>query len=419
MGIFLVHSLLRGLANRDGIRELVNRFHELPTDLERYFEHMMDTIEPVYQVQTARVFKIMVAAGSSLPLISFHFLDQEFYDSSYSVTGGISPFTDQELEEISNDVTWKLNARCRDLLHVTSDLSEPEGSFFRYRLGFLHRTVMDYLQTSHIDDVLTTRCGPEFRPTTVLCKIFLAQSRALSPVDEIARRSAILGTLYYARRTEEVLGNSETGILNALEMYTATDEWPSIIGPVEPPEALVSPVTFKIAVVMCGLSTYVRESLSSSVTWRQEGHKLLHSSLHSRVIIENELDFTTKVLPEVDVQMVNCLMDSGISPNQEIPHKFGPQTIWCEFLFRLERESRPYPSDRPQVKMKNSAEICKLIILHGACRIVERRNFQGAIVRRDAVEIFSNIFSPVEADILSTYFAAEQRKEKSKGCCVM
>jgi hypothetical protein len=79
-GVFLwvflvVRSLLKGLRNVHGISDLRRRLQELPGELEQYFEHMLNSVEKVYQQKTARVFKIMVAAGSRLPIFAFHVLD--------------------------------------------------------------------------------------------------------------------------------------------------------------------------------------------------------------------------------------------------------------------------------------------------------------------------------------------------------
>lgn len=74
-GVFLwvylvIRSLLRGLANRDEIRDLQQRLDELPSDLEEYFELMMSRIENVYRTRTARIFQTLIVAEGSLPLIA-------------------------------------------------------------------------------------------------------------------------------------------------------------------------------------------------------------------------------------------------------------------------------------------------------------------------------------------------------------
>ncbi len=57
-GVFLwvtlvVRSLLKGLRNADRISDLQRRLQEFPETLEKYFSHMIASIEPVYREQTA------------------------------------------------------------------------------------------------------------------------------------------------------------------------------------------------------------------------------------------------------------------------------------------------------------------------------------------------------------------------------
>jgi hypothetical protein len=117
-GVFLwvylvVRSLLRGLTNSDDISDLEARLAELPGHLEAYFKHMLNTIEDVYQPQTARTFRIMACGGSNLPLMALHFIDQERKDPNYALRRGLQPISRAELAEIVRTKTRQLNARCK------------------------------------------------------------------------------------------------------------------------------------------------------------------------------------------------------------------------------------------------------------------------------------------------------------------
>lgn len=56
---------------------------------------------------------------------------------------------------------------CRDLLEITagqvSSDSRPDP-IFQFQVGFLHRTVRDFLITSAMQTNLKTRAGIDFRP---------------------------------------------------------------------------------------------------------------------------------------------------------------------------------------------------------------------------------------------------------------
>jgi hypothetical protein len=76
----------------------------------------------------------------------------------------------------------QLNARCRDLVEVTEDKDEP--FFFRYGVCFLHRTVMDFLRTTEMETLMTSRAGVGFSPNLALCRAYLAQAKTLPAVCE-------------------------------------------------------------------------------------------------------------------------------------------------------------------------------------------------------------------------------------------
>jgi len=46
---FVVRSLREGLTNGDSIERLEARLQRIPTDLEKFFEHILDQVDDVYQ----------------------------------------------------------------------------------------------------------------------------------------------------------------------------------------------------------------------------------------------------------------------------------------------------------------------------------------------------------------------------------
>ena len=62
-GVFLwvflvVRSLLRGLTEEDDIAMLQKRLRQLPTDLERFFQQILDSVDDVYQEYTLSLIHI-------------------------------------------------------------------------------------------------------------------------------------------------------------------------------------------------------------------------------------------------------------------------------------------------------------------------------------------------------------------------
>ena len=71
-----------------------------------------------------------------------------------------------------------VNARCKDLLEVTTN--EDDGdTFFKYKVDFMHRIVRDFLMTKSILSLLRGRTAAGFNPRTSLCRMLLAQIKVL------------------------------------------------------------------------------------------------------------------------------------------------------------------------------------------------------------------------------------------------
>ncbi|KAF2111502.1 hypothetical protein BDV96DRAFT_184131 [Lophiotrema nucula] len=78
--VFLVtKSILHGLTNADRISDLQRRISLLPDTLEKYFRHILDTVEEVYRGQTAKALRYALHAPPTgpIPLIVFSYLDEE------------------------------------------------------------------------------------------------------------------------------------------------------------------------------------------------------------------------------------------------------------------------------------------------------------------------------------------------------
>lgn len=226
-GVFLwvflvVRSLLRGLRNEDGISDLIRRLRELPSDLREYFDRMFMTIEDVYRKRTARLFLTMAHASTTFPVITFYFMD--LGDGSYSrePLRFLKDWPDVDLDEAEVLGTKKrqLIAQCKDLIFITP---EPgAGVLFSERVGFLHRTVIDFLHTVDVRSKLLQLAGPEFNPNKVLLEANLGQ---LSSLIHLHGRTYIhphlqqwiLGSLYYAYLIEISSGVPETDALDELE----------------------------------------------------------------------------------------------------------------------------------------------------------------------------------------------------------
>ncbi|KAL3454592.1 hypothetical protein BJX65DRAFT_301228 [Aspergillus insuetus] len=178
-GVFLwvylvVDSLLRGQEEGDDIRDMRRRLDALPDDLEEFFKRILSTVDKVYREQTAKIFLVMVQAKEQLPILAFHYLEQEETKQEYATELDAAVLSSSDFGAYAERMKRRINARCRDLLEIT-----PNSALgFRYHVDFLHRTVRDFfLETPVLDDFLKPDTKASFDPLLSLCRIMLALTK--------------------------------------------------------------------------------------------------------------------------------------------------------------------------------------------------------------------------------------------------
>ncbi|KAI0545230.1 hypothetical protein F4679DRAFT_485867 [Xylaria curta] len=169
-GVFLwvsiVTKLLReGLTNDDSSADLLRRLEQFPTDLEPFFKHMLDTVEPFYHHKMSGSLQIAIASRAPLlyPFYSYH--ENEYDDGDYALKlkakkTALQPLT---LTRIHRKVVRRLDGHCKGLLEV--------GDSY---VTFLHRTVADFLKTREMRDYLIEKGLPTFNPKLAILKASLA-----------------------------------------------------------------------------------------------------------------------------------------------------------------------------------------------------------------------------------------------------
>lgn len=230
-GVFLwvylvVRSLLRGLRNEDDLSDLGRRMKALPPDLGDYFRRMLDEIEPVYRHRTARLFLTLSVARTSLPVLTFFFLDFDdvaVRDRSNTVKSlGNWPQVDERYLEALETKKRQLIAQCKDIIHITpGKVSAPV--LFGETVGFLHRTVYDFINTEDTYRHLEKLAGSSFFPKKPLFNANLGQVKAMIHLSARTYikphlNSWILGTLFYAYELDvETIGSQRNDIFQGLD----------------------------------------------------------------------------------------------------------------------------------------------------------------------------------------------------------
>ncbi|KAF2815302.1 uncharacterized protein BDZ99DRAFT_356608, partial [Mytilinidion resinicola] len=142
--VFLVTKSLRdGLTNGDTMQDLRKRLESLPTDLERFFKHMLEVVDPIYYEKMASFLSIAVNAKQPLHFLIYSMHEYEHDDEEFAVTMPVSELSQAELDALQDECRRRVNARCGGLLSI-------KGAF----VEFLHRTVRDFLFTREMSDYL-------------------------------------------------------------------------------------------------------------------------------------------------------------------------------------------------------------------------------------------------------------------------
>ncbi len=467
-GIFLwvylvVRSLIRALVNRDKMKDLRRRLNDLPTELEKYFELMLDTIEPIYQRQNARVFRVMLASMHALPIVAFDFINQEQSNPDAGIGTRLTPWSAGIISSVIDQQQRQLNAICRDLIHITKDPVEP--SFSAVKVGFLHRTVMDFLRTSPMEKLLEKRSGERFDPNMSLCETYWAMYRvhpfaSQCTVDSICKREHLIaGTLHYARELERQSERYTTCVLDDMNREIPPTVWQKVTRD-------SNCKSFFDVAVRFDLQLYVAMQLR-----QMEGEQiatLLRQSLRAELSVENDDAFEFTRTDQIGLPMLQCLLENGADPNAELDRTITAcqdepldddnekqdfiddvghdllerdlsRSVWADYLMALQlrvtmqKHAMIQPDwdmnlylqpKKPQKMLELSFEACELLISSHAHRDYHARTCSFAKEKQylRADDALTEIF-PDEAGVLIKLFdkmeGKPEEEPKESFCTVM
>jgi hypothetical protein len=343
--VLVVRDLLRGMSNDDTVTVLQKRLHSLPPTLEEYFQLMLDRIDTVYQEQTAQIIFIMLEAEQPPTLMSLAFLDE--YQRQDAIQSLLHAKSNMELEALCAKTRTRVKARCCDILEVTT--MTPGGNYFdQPRVVFLHRTVRDFVLTSHIQKQLRDQLRTPFDPHAYFCEALLLQTKVLPSYmycrSKIYTLAPIVhdfmfyshsieksGTLLDLAKLDEMELVLECHVSEAEihldDMRNPERTWPqttaSTFSPIADRIHYAPPgqIVFQAA-IQFGFLEYVKRRLSQKA-------KLVKGT-HYFVPLYTALAYPATEERRVDRNMVKLLLDHGASPFQCVPETGG--TVWSSAL---------------------------------------------------------------------------------------
>ena len=370
-GVFLwvhlvVRSLRDGFVNRDSMTMLLKRLRTLPTDLEPFFEHILRSVDKVYQQRLAQMFQVALTAEAPLPLLLYSFIDEEDPDFAIKL-----PHTQMSTEEINSrqkEMQWRLNGRTRGLLEV-SHIPKSDG-YLSYKVDFLHRTVRDFLMSKDIQIMLNTNLIGTYSASIAIARAILAEIKAYRQVQDcncaresrpgFRRREECSRSQehsYYRERMDEVArhvrheeiatGHSDIALLDELERAERTRSG----------RFLSNSDSFYKYVVMMNLVKFVDHKLKQSPELKHIADPLLEIALM-------DTSQSVEIAPD-PMEMISMLLSHRCDPNQ----KSGESTVFRKFIAMLPdlgyRAMMQVPPDDPKSWSLWTKKL-ELLIVNGA-----------------------------------------------------
>jgi len=385
--VFLVIRQLReGLTNGDSFSDLRARLEAMPTDLDRFFKQILESVDPFYHMKMAETLRIALDSPIMLHTVLYAFQDLEYEDGRYALKPFHTYFprgNDGMLDAngIMNKVRRQLNGRSKGLLEAGK----------RGVTAFLHRTVRDFLKTPEMEEFLVSRSRPDFVPTLSLARaqavlvkaVFEGYSFRLTPKSDPLANSGLWSSIQKSTimnlfrclcnvtrtRAEEDRSQWVSELLDELENYFQTRTTSA-----EELERKRKHSNLKIKVrsdrgtwlllLLCyGPEDYVVNKIRGD--W--DGYITLTDVLllertdsRMRTLYEDYWDEGTRL------SALRCLLDAGRDPNERLygnDDSTGPHTtVWSHFMLH----TRPDPHSRSVQPLKLFSTVISLLLDHGA-----------------------------------------------------
>ncbi|KAK0610908.1 hypothetical protein B0T14DRAFT_570839 [Immersiella caudata] len=308
--VFLVTKLLReGLTNYDTFRELQKRLDTFPSDLEPFFMQIIKSVPDFYREKMAEALKIALADPEPLEALIYSFHDMEDFDLPTADT----------FNSRREHVAKRLNGRCRGLLEMN-----PMG-----QIGFLHRTVADFLRTRDMSTFLNENTTPNFAPNMEVLQHYASLIRAAAYDDRVELSHCVGKALQYASRAEFEKPVSMPALDAAIDTleYVVSNQWPNRSSVAGMEEENSGVLAFRSRVFAQPLTGYLMRKLA-----RGSSYLLDFRSPGALALLRGPCYMAGGWSPEV-VKLVDQVLEHGKGPNQPIAGT--GYTVWSSFLAEL------------------------------------------------------------------------------------
>jgi hypothetical protein len=343
---------------------------------------MLDTIDENYKRYACRIL-YLARSAAPLPLRTLYWVQIESKEDNYAVNTPIRPDTgsDSQIETAKN----VLNKWTKDLLEVYH--SEKDSSSSRnianLRIGFIHRTVGDFLTEPDVHKILRAESGVEFDPNLSICRVLLAEAKSVThgshdaDIDafhEIARRS-----IYHAKQYETQRQRGLTDLLRSLDNVissrtsgSSSTHWTASLKVGHPSSIAKHRATvsnessnFIAYATSSHLVEFVRETLDSLPhAVHKKGRPLLDFAIYPT--FPSRMQAQSSRNDGYNVDVIALLLERGAVADQ-YAGGLGVMTVWQMFLLDICASSRSGQS----FDKSGAWQVAQLFLKHGADRQVK------------------------------------------------
>ncbi len=348
--VFLVTKMLReGLMNDDSLMELRMRLDSIPTDLEEFFKHILDSVEPFYHEKQSGTLQVASAADEPLHPHLYSFHDLEYTYENYAINHDRRLLNRHELSQFHSPFPRRLNGRCKGLLEIRNQ-----------RVEFLHRTVRDFFRTRKMADYLQSKTKDSFNPYLSILRAHIAWMESRLSVGDFQNDSphslsfvsTLSRTLEYAQEAQdqnEHCQKSCSELLDDLELSVETlilTQGSRIVpGNSEDSDSIETAnefrLLFRYAVIQKQLAHFVSTKMGKELDYfgdLEQGPLLLALQSYSprrdicSVLVQHDGE-SKPSLPR-STKLLRVLLENNWSPNKMsiFNPANGITTPWSEFM---------------------------------------------------------------------------------------
>ena len=146
----MVKRLLSGLRDYDTLSDLFLKLDELPGDLEALYDHMLGDMSSQNRRQGSKLLQLVLRSSEThgdipMTVLQLSFAEEEEY--STSKLHELSEISSRELEWRCEATEGRMRSRCCGLIEVQESPNPLKSNNSKPLVGFLHRTVVDFLHS--------------------------------------------------------------------------------------------------------------------------------------------------------------------------------------------------------------------------------------------------------------------------------